>query len=143
VAAAPAAAALLFPLRRGGAWLVAHAAVLLVGFTASTATLYSDALPGRRVYRETDPVFRKVAERLRRDSCFEGATLFVWGYAPILYYETRLPPASRFVVLPQSRLTGYVSGNFASLEARGLEAPGVVPRHWDWLFEDLERHFAT
>jgi hypothetical protein len=143
VAAAPAAAALLFPLRRGGVWLAAQAAVLLVGFTASTAALYSDVLPGRRVYRETDPVFRKVAERLRGDSCFEGATLFVWGYAPIFYYETRLPPASRFVVLPQSRLTGYVSGNFASLEARGLEAPGVVPRHWDWLFEDLERHRAT
>jgi hypothetical protein len=143
VAAAPAAAVLLLPLRRGGVWLVAHAAVVLVGFTVSTAVLYSDALPGRRVHRETDPVFRHVAERLRSDPCFEGATLFVWGYAPIFYYETRLPPASRFVVLSQSRLTGYVSGNFASLEARGPDAPGVVPRHWDWLFEDLERHRAT
>lgn len=143
VAAAPAAAALVFPLRRGGLWLVAHAAVMLIGLTASTAVLYFDALPGRRVYRETDPVFQRVGERLRGDPCFDGATLFVWGYAPIFYYEARLPPASRFVVLPQSRLTGYVSGNFASLEARGPSAPGVVPRHWDWLTEDLERSQAT
>jgi 4-amino-4-deoxy-L-arabinose transferase-like glycosyltransferase len=143
LAAAPAATNLFFPLKRGGAWLLAYSTVLLVGFTVSTALLYSDRWPGRRVYRETDPVFRRVAERLRSDECVQGATLFVWGYAPIFYYEARLPPASRFVVLPQSRLTGYVSGNFASLTAAGSAAPGVVPRHWDWLLEDLERSRAT
>jgi hypothetical protein len=143
VAAAPTAAALLFPLRRGGRWLLAHAAVMLVGFTVSTATLYFGTPLGRRVYRETDPVFGRVAAQLRSDPCFEGSSLFVWGYAPVFYYETRIPPASRFALLSQARLTGYVSGNFASLEARGPEAPGVVPRHWDWLIEDLDRSRAT
>jgi hypothetical protein len=143
VAAAPAAAALFRPLRRGGRCLVAYAAVVWVGFTLSTALLYSDALPGRRVYRETDPVFRHVAERLREDPCFENGRLFVWGYAPIFYYETGLRPASRFAILAQSHLTGYVPGNHASLEARGPGAPGVVPRHWDWLMEDLDRSRAT
>jgi hypothetical protein len=143
LAAAPAAAALLFPLRRPGRWLLAHAAVVWVGFTASTALLYFGAPLGRRVYRETDPVFRRVADHLREDPCFAGSTLFVWGYAPLFYYESRIPPASRFVVLPQSHLTGYVSGNFASLEDRGPGAPGVVPRHWDWLLKDLEKSRAT
>lgn len=143
VAAAPAAAALLFPLGRKGRLLLAHAAVMLLGFTTSTALLYFGTPLGRRVYRESDPVFARVAAQLRADPCYPGASLFVWGYAPIFYYEARLPPATRFVVLPQSRLTGYVSGNLASLAARGPDAPGVVPRHWDWLLEDLERSRAT
>jgi hypothetical protein len=143
VAAAPAAAALVFPLRRAGRWLVAHAAILLAGFTASTALLYLAAPGGRRVYRETDTVYRRMAQHLRRDPCFREASLFVWGYAPIFYYETRLPPASRFAVLSPARLTGYVSGNLASLDARGPQAPGVVPEHWDWLMDDLERSRAT
>ena len=141
--ALPAAAGLLFPLRRAGVWLLGYSVAVLLAFNAATAVLYFGPWRGRRVYRETDPVFRRVAERLRSDPCAENATLFVWGYAPIFYYETRLRPASRFVVLPQSRLTGYVSGNFASLEASGPQAPGVVPRHWDWLLDDLERNRAT
>lgn len=143
VAAAPAAAALFSPTRRAGRWLAAHAVVMLAGFAVATALLYSNALPGRRVYRETDPVYRRVAERLRLDPCFEGASLFVWGYAPIFYYEARLPPASRFAVLAQARLTGYVPGNPASLDARGPSAPGVVEEHWDWLMADLETSRAT
>jgi hypothetical protein len=113
-----------------------------LGFTASTAFLYLSP-SARRVYRESDPVYSRVAERLRQDGCFGGANVFVWGYAPIFYYETRLPPASRFAVLAQARLTGYVSGSFASLAARGPSAPGVVSAHWDWLLEDLERNRAT
>jgi hypothetical protein len=142
VAAAPAAAALRFEKGHGARVLVAHALVVWLGFTASTAILYWAPLD-RRVYRETDPVFSRVAARLRDDACFRDGSLFVWGYAPIFYYETRLPPATRFVVLPPARLTGYVSGNLASLAARGPSAPGVVPAHWDWLFEDLERSHAT
>ncbi len=143
LAAAPAATALLFPMTRGGVRLLSYTALVLLAITASTAALYFDRVPGRRVYRETDPVFRRVAERLRGDACAAGGSLFVWGYAPIFYYEARLRPASRFVVLAQARLTGYVSGNFASLRHRGPDAPGVVPSHWDWLFDDLERSRAT
>ena len=143
VAAAPAASALAFPLQRAGVWLLLHSTAVWAGFTASTAVLYLAGWEGSRVYREADPVYRRVAERLRSDPCAAGATLFVWGYAPIFYYEARMPPASRFVVLSQSRLTGYVSGNRNSLEAHGPQAPGVVQRHWDLLFQDLERSRAT
>ena len=81
LAAAPAATALLFPMSRGGVRLLAYTALVLVAVTASTAALYFDRVPGRRVYRETDPVFRRVAERLHGDACAAGGSLFVWGYA--------------------------------------------------------------
>jgi hypothetical protein len=66
----------------------------------------------------------------------------VWGWAPPFYYHARIPPASRFVVLAQARLTPYVSGNLEAVRGR---TPGgqVAPRHWDWLLEDLERSRAT
>jgi hypothetical protein len=38
------------------------------------------------IYEETDPAFRRVAARLRADACFERASLFVWGFAPIFYW---------------------------------------------------------
>jgi hypothetical protein len=143
VAAAPAATRLFVPMRRPGLVLAGYAIALLVAFTASTATLYASGWRGKRVYRETDPVFARVADRLRADACAADASLFVWGYGAIFYYESRMRPASRFVVLPQSHLTGYVSGNLASVRHRGPDAPGVVPQHWDWLLADLERNAAT
>jgi len=113
--------------------------VLVLGFQIANAVLY---LGSSRVYRETDSVFRRVAERLRADPCSGGASLFVWGYAPLIYYYADLPAASRFVVLAPARLTGYVPGNLASLEGRA--GPGyAVPEHWDWLMADLERSEAT
>ena len=82
--------------------------MLLIGFTIANSILYFFR---NDVYRETDPVFRKVASELRMDSCANKATVYVWGYAPILYYYTGMTPASRFVVMPQSGLTAYISGN--------------------------------
>jgi hypothetical protein len=112
---------------------VAWASLALLGFTLANAVLYF----GRTdVYEETDPAFRRVAARLRPDACFEGASLFVWGFAPMLYYHAGLPVATRFV-MPQASLTGYVPGNDASrgseLNTRAL----VRPQHWDWLMQDL------
>ena len=53
-----------------------------------------------------------------------------------------LPPASRFAVLPQARLTGYVFGNLASNRGESAEQR-EVPEHWNLLMSDLERHHAT
>ena len=62
----------------------------------ANAVLY---LPHSGVYRERDPVFRKVARRLRADSCVASSTMFAWGYAPMFYYYADLPAASRFALM--------------------------------------------
>jgi hypothetical protein len=136
LAAAPwTAAALAPPPSRAGRLTAAWALLALAGFTAANAWLYS----GRaHVYQETSPVFRHVAGRLREDPCYGSGPLFVWGFAPQLYLESGLAPASRFVV-PQASLTGYVPGNRAS-RSRTFDARSLVRQeHWDLLLQDLAR----
>jgi hypothetical protein len=123
------------PLERAGRVFVAWAVVLLAGFTAPNGYLY---LVRDDVYAETRPAFSRVAARLREDRCFGEGPLFVWGWAPMLYTETRLPPASRFLLVGFS-LVGYVSGNRDPAAGEGL----VSPEHWDWLLEDLAKRRPT
>jgi 4-amino-4-deoxy-L-arabinose transferase-like glycosyltransferase len=127
-------------MTRAGRRVVAWTLVMLLGFMGANAILYSG---NSGIYRERDPVYRHVAERLRRDSCAPDATLFVWGYAPIFYYLSGFRPASRFAVLAQSHLTPYLAGNLGS--ARGEVQTGylVEPAHWHLLMGDLERNRAT
>ncbi len=56
---------------------------------------------------------RRRRDTLRADPCYGRGPLFVWGFAPQLYAEIGLPPASRFIV-PQASLAGYVPGNRGS-----------------------------
>ncbi|MGE5126266.1 MAG: hypothetical protein ACM3PV_08245 [Betaproteobacteria bacterium] len=136
LAAAPwTAEALASPASRAGRLAAAWALVALAGFTAANAWLYS----GRaHVYQETAPVFGHVAGRLRQDPCYGSGPLFVWGFAPQLYVESGLSPASRFVV-PQASLTGYVPGNRAS-RAQDFDARSLVrEEHWELLMQDLAR----
>ena len=114
---------------------------MLVGFTVANAVLYLG--PAGTVYNERRPVYREVAERLRADACATGASLFVWGSAPNLYYYSGLRPASRFVAMSAARLTGYVPGNLASNRGEIPAEGTAVPAHWDWLMGDLDRHRAT
>ena len=116
---------------------LAYSLSLLTVCTGVNAYLYYG---DRQVYRERDPVYSRVAERLKADSCFGKGTLFVWGYAPAFYYYAELPPASRFVVMGQARLTGYVSGNLGSLDDA---LHGGVPKHWEWLLSDLREKETT
>ncbi len=136
LAAAPwTATALKRPLSRAARVAVAWPLVVLVGFTVANTVLYRGSV---RVYEETLPVFQRVATRLEEDPCFGKGSLFVWGFAPQLYAEARLPPASRFVV-PQASVTGYVPGRRPSRPG-AVDAPGLVRQeHWDLLMEDLER----
>jgi len=117
--------------------IVAYSVALCLLCTAVNVYLYYG---NNNVYRERDPIYRKVAERLKGDPCYRGGTLFVWGYAPAFYYYAGLDPASRFVVMGQARLTGYVSGNLGSLSRPSQSG---VPLHWKWLFSDLEKNQAT
>jgi hypothetical protein len=114
---------------------VAWGAVLLAGFTVANGYLY---LLRDDVYVETRPAYRHVAARLREDDCFGEGPLLVWGWAPMFYTETRLPPASRFLLVGFS-LTGYVSGSRDPDSGRGL----VDPVHWNWLLSDLARRRPT
>ena len=129
------------PLSRAGRTVVVWTTVMLVGFTVANAVLYLG--PAGTVYSERLPVYREVAERLRVDGCAPGATLFVWGSAPNLYYYSDLKPASRFVALSQARLTGYIPGNLASNRGEIPTEGIIVPAHWDWLMSDLDKHRAT
>jgi hypothetical protein len=134
--AAPwAAESLRGPPGRAARAFVAWAAVLLAGFTAANAYLY---LVRDDVYTETHPAFARVAARLREDRCFGEGPLFVWGWAPMFYTETRLPPASRFLLVGFS-LVGYVSGSRDPAAGEAL----VSPEHWAWLLEDLDRRRPT
>jgi Dolichyl-phosphate-mannose-protein mannosyltransferase len=135
MAAAPATALAIGQRGWAGRLAVAWPLVLLVAFTAANLLLYRGP---RHAYEETRPVFRRVGERLRADPCYGRGRLFVWGFAPQIYVEADLRPASRFVV-PQASLTGYVPGNRASrvgtVDTRAL----VRSDHWDLLMGDLER----
>lgn len=141
LAAAPTLTALFDARHTRAARLVAMwTFVMLAGFMVANAILY---LGDVKVYRERDPVFRKIGERLRADPCYVDGSLFVWGYAPIIYYYADMPAASRFVVMAQSRLTGYLSGNLASNRGELPTDHLVEPGHWDWLMDDLERNHVT
>jgi dolichyl-phosphate-mannose-protein mannosyltransferase len=123
------------PLSRGARAFVVWAAVLLVGFTAANGYLY---LVRHDVYTETRPVFSRIAARLRQDPCFGEGPLFVWGWAPMFYTETRLRPGSRFLLVGFS-LVGYVPGNRDPAAGEEL----VSPQHWDWLLGDLRGRRPT
>ncbi|MCL4812565.1 MAG: hypothetical protein KJ061_08780 [Vicinamibacteraceae bacterium] len=107
-------------------------ALWLVFFVVNLA-LY--AVPGR-VYRETSPAFAELGARLAADPC-AASGVFVWGYAPVIYYHAGRPAGSRFVVLAQAGLTPYVSGNLAAAHEETGGRRGVA-QHWHWLFEDLD-----
>jgi hypothetical protein len=119
--------------------LIGWSVFVLAGFQVVNAWLYLGPV---RVYRERDPVFRQVAQRLHRDPCAATGSLFVWGYAPIFYYYADLPAASRFVVLAQGNLTGYISGNLESVRGR-QPAAAVSAANWDLLMRDLDTRRAT
>jgi 4-amino-4-deoxy-L-arabinose transferase-like glycosyltransferase len=135
LAAAPATLLALESRGRAARVAVAWPVVLLLAATAANLALYHGPW---RVYEETRPVFRRVGERLRADPCYGKGPLFVWGFAPQVYAEAGLRPASRFVV-PQASLAGYVPGNRASRTGDVDTSALVRQEHWDLLMGDLER----
>jgi hypothetical protein len=74
------------------------------------------------------------------DSCGRNAALFVWGSAPILYYYSELQPATRFSVMAQSGLTGYISGNLESNRGQIATEQYIRQKNWDWLMQDLKKN---
>lgn len=78
---------------------------------------------------------RELGARARRDAN-EACTVFVWGYAPMIYVYADTRAASRFVV-PLDSLSGYLAGNDAAIEGRLDTATRIRVDHWDALMADL------
>jgi 4-amino-4-deoxy-L-arabinose transferase-like glycosyltransferase len=115
------------------------AAVIGVGLLVFTMVGRIVHDPARHVADVSDPRYGEIAAALREPRCGGERPLFVWGYAPMVYVQAGLRPASRFVV-PIDTITGYLAGNDAfdrgALDTRGR----VVEDHWDLLVGDLERN---
>jgi len=134
IAAAPATLEALEARSRAGLVAAAWPLAALAGFTAANLALYGGKY---RVYEETRPVFRRIGERLRADVCHGAGPLFVWGFAPQLYVESGMRPASRYV-MPQAPLVAYEPGNRASRSAPS-DPKLVRPEHQQRLLADLAR----
>ena len=141
LAAAPFLAGLwVFPLQRGAKLVLAYALASIVCFSAANGILY---LSGHQFpWEEHNPEYGTVADVLRADACFEGASMFTWGPGPMFAYPAGLPLASRFA-LPYSTICGYVPGNWAIASGRVKATDVIRPEHWDQLMGDLERNRAT
>jgi hypothetical protein len=119
-------------------WTVAgYSLAVLAAFTTSNVMRYVVATP------RLNAVSVHVANTLRRDPCYLGASMFVWGSAPIFYYQADLPPASRFF-FPEFPLVRLYAGNRRATErhARG-RVRDRRGRHWRWLMADLKRSQPT
>jgi dolichyl-phosphate-mannose-protein mannosyltransferase len=138
IGAAPWMASLLtWPLTTP-AWIVAASSLSVFAvFTASNTMRFVASRP-----RLNDTSLR-VAARLRGDSCYQNGSMFVWGSAPIFYYHSELPLASRFF-FPEFPLVPLYAGNRRSTEhhARPIirDRRG---RHWRWLMADLRQSEPT
>ena len=138
IGAAPWLASLLtWPLTTP-AWIVAASAVSVFAvFTTSNTMRFVASRP-----RLNDTSVR-VAKRLRSDPCYQSASMFVWGSAPIFYYHAELPIASRFF-FPEFPLVPLYAGNRRSTERR---ARPIIRdrrgRHWRWLMADLRQNQPT
>lgn len=139
IAAAPALVSVLDPLGRAGRLVAGHAAMVLVGFTLANGWLY---YAEHTVYTESRAIFVEMGERLKRDRCYRGASMFVWGYSPGFYFRSGLPPASRFLFL-ESTIVGYIPGNRATVDDVEAARRRISSQHWDWLMADLQRSRPT
>ena len=83
------------------------------------------------------PGAREVA-RYAREHTPGDARLLVWGYGSALYFLAERRPATRFPYV--TYLVGAVEGTSAWWSPFRPTEALEIPRAWDLLFEDLERH---
>jgi len=141
LAAAPALDRLLrSPLSRGAKWLRGYTIALLIGFGIGNSIMYLSRI--EFAPEEHQKVYRRVADRMRADACFQGASMFAWGPEAMFLYPADVIPASRFVG-PYTTICGYVPGNWAIRSGRIKATDIIRADHWDWLMSDLERNHAT
>jgi len=113
--------------------------------TAVGFCLLVPALRGMVPYRDPEilsiphamPGAREVA-RYAREHTPGDARLLVWGYGSALYFLAERRPATRFAYV--TYLVGAVEGTSAWWSPFRPTEALEIPRAWDLLFEDLERH---
>lgn len=120
--------------------------VLLVGFAVLCFTIVSAVGyyvhdPAQNIADVSRLDYEIIGRELRTRDARDGAhgSLFVWGYAPMIYAHSGIRAASRFVV-PIDTLSGYVAGNDAAIEGRVNTDERISSAHWDVLMGELEDH---
>ena len=113
------------------------AGVLVVACLAFTIAGRVVHDPSRNLADVNDPRYERIAKAVP-STCNVARPLFVWGYAPQLYVQSGLRPASRFVV-PIDTITGHIVGNDAFARGALDTSDRIVSEHWDQLMSDLER----
>jgi hypothetical protein len=125
------------PLTKSAWAVAAYSLSVLAAFTTSNTIRFVVSHPTLNM------TSLRVAERLRQDSCYQNASMFVWGSAPIFYYHAELPLASRFF-FPEFPLVPLYAGNRRST---ARHARPIVRdrrgRHWRWLMADLRQNVPT
>ena len=125
-----------WPLRRLGPQRILSG-VLVAGCVAFTIAGRVVHDPARGLTDINDPRYAAIATSMK-PSCAGERPLFVWGYAPQVYVESGLRPASRFVV-PIDTISGHIVGNDSFARGAVDTRDRIVPEHWDRLMEDLAR----
>jgi 4-amino-4-deoxy-L-arabinose transferase-like glycosyltransferase len=128
------------PWRLPAKAMLAYGAASWLAFSVANGVLYLSGHPFR--WEEHQPIYRKVAERLRSDACFTGASLFSWGPGPMFLYPVGLPSGSRFPA-PYPTISGYVPGNWAIRDGRTRALRIVSEAHWAELMADLAADRTT
>lgn len=118
--------------RRVLAYMVGLAAL----FTGVNLVFYH---PRAQVAGASLPIYRDTGRAARAYRCDTQGRLFVWGYAPMVYYYAGMRPASRFVV-PIDTISGYLAGNDAFERGELDTRHRVRQEHRRWLIADLEIH---
>lgn len=117
-------------------WVVAYLAGVALIFTGANLILYH---PLARVADVSFPIYRDVGIVAAAHRCHPAGRLFVWGYAPMVYYYAGMRPGSRFVV-PIDTISGYLAGNDAFDRGELDTSHRVLQTHREWLIQDLALH---
>jgi hypothetical protein len=129
--------------RPWGRWaklVAAYAGASWLCFSVANGVLYLSGHEFR--WEEHKTIYRRVADVLRADACFPGASLFSWGPSAMFLFPADLPSASRFLG-PYSTICGYVPGNWAIRSGKTKATKVINQEHWDQLMSDLAGNRAT
>lgn len=128
--------------RRRGRSHAAIGAFALVCLSVVTMVGIGVHRPSSAIADVSRPSYERIGRELTARAARSGleeCSIFVWGYAPMIYVYADAEPASRFVV-PLDSVSGYLAGNDAVIEGRVDTSDRIRPEHWEALEADLRAH---